>query len=250
MVHQCPAVHARRVVAFQDTKKQGATAIDNELKACLCQGSMFSNSAFGVGRADDTVEGSCGAGSEGIVVTGVSDIFTRVVENPVQSFIPVGFVNREKSSYRPLSGQDFFMSVQGVRDEDYYYTANNVAYSSELGRDVSPPQDLAGFTAYFKVSDRNFQGMNGQATDVQIQWVEVPDSVSLLEVLDAKLYGGQQISKCPPGGSVLTPVAAASVECLIGNNKCSDPDVKKMLVGRLVVCKVRSVGSVHGSVGW
>ena len=245
-------MHARRVVAFQDTNKKGGTAYGAALRDCVCQGSMFSKSAFSVGRAVDTVQSSCGASSAGILVTGASDIFTRVVENPVQMFVPFGFYNDETGAFRALHESAFDMPVQEVNPEDYFGTANDVSHSSEWDRSISEPQHLAMFNAYFIVFDRDVNPMNGQASDVQIQWIEVPESVSLLEVNDAKDYGGQQVSACPRegGGSVLPPITAALAECALGNTKCSDPGTKKTLVGPLVVCTGWSVGSLYGSVGW
>ena len=233
VLHQYPAVHARRVVAFQDTKKQGASADYLNLQQCVCQGSMFSKSAFSVGRAVDTDQGSCGSGIEGIVVTGASDIFTRVVENPVQAVLPLGFMNEEKGSdgFRPLSPDINPDTVFWPDLEDYYSTENVPGYP------------LAAIKPIFMIADRNLKGMNGQATDVQIQWLEVPDSVSLTEILDAKLFGAQQISPCPSEGSAFTPIAAAGMKCVMesiyGQQNCSDPGAKKMLVGCLIVCSGR-----------
>ena len=190
---------------------------------------MFSPSAFSVGRALDTAH-KCGQGSEGIVVTGVSDMFTSEVENPVQFFVPKFFYNVETESFRETPKDQSYWPVQQVQPEDYYGEKLKPPPSNGF----AVPQDLAELMVLFQVLDRNRKPMNGQATNVNIQWIEVPESVSFLDVVVAKNYGGEQISVCPKGGNSLSGVAAATVKCLLHEEgDCTDRD--KTLVHRACV---------------
>ena len=200
----------RRVVAFQDTNKQG-TALGAQLRDCVCQGSVFSKSAFSVGRAVDSTDSTCGGKSTGIRVTGASEMFTAAVVNPIRDFFPVGFM--KNSSLRTIQ---IGAPVEVVQDQDYF----------------EQPHSLSAFHAYFMVIGQDGKPMNGEATNVQIQWIEVSDSVSAIDFINAK-FGGQQISKCPHGRSVLPKHVAARVECGMDNN-CDKPQAKTTLVGQLV----------------
>ena len=197
---------------------------------------MFSKSASSVGRALDTLQTSCGKGSEGVVVTAVSEIFTAKVENPVQYFIPFATLNQDTDKLREIPSNQWQWPVQKIQPEDYFDEKNEVTtyHDPKTGKDmtIAVPQQLASFIALFQVLDRNSKPMNGEATNVQIQWIEIPESVSLLEVVQAVGHGGQQLSDCPSGGSVLSGIAAASLECVTGGKMdCDAPDVTKFMVG-------------------
>ena len=81
---------------------------------------MLSKSAFSVGRAMDTSQTSCGAGSEGIIVTGVSEVFSAKVENPVQYFLPFATVNKETDKVRVIPANQIQRLVQQIQPEDYF----------------------------------------------------------------------------------------------------------------------------------
>lgn len=201
---------------------------------------MFSRSAFSVGRALDTTQ-KCGEGGEGIVVMGVSDMFTSEVENPVQFFIPKFYWNDESETLREVSMDELHWPVQEVHPEDY--NGEQVQPPPDSSEGFAVPQDLASLHAFFQVLDRNGEPMNGEATDVAIQWIQVPESVSFFDTLVAKHYGGEQLSHCPEGGSVLSGVAKATIECLLQEEmSCDDIDAVKTVV------RWRALGSQYVGV--
>ena len=194
---------------------------------------MLSKSAFSVGRALDTLNSVCGAGSEGITVTGVSEVFSAKVENPVQYFRLFAAFNKETNKTRLITNQS---PVQKIQPEDYFDEKNEITiqHDPKTGKDVpvALPQQLASFFTLFGVYDGNGIPMNDKAKNVTIQWIEIPQSVSSIEASDAMLFGGQQLSKCPMGGNVLSKIAAASLDCVIESDSCDNPYVQKYMVSR------------------
>ena len=237
-----PRVHARRLVAFTDTSKRSLDMDDEQLRDCVCQGSMFSQSAFSVGRTLDTAQTTCGEGTGGIIVTAVSDMFTSRVANPVNFFIPVGTSNRETGEYTDYAApikiaETMENPIFKIPADAYYSTKNIIKTDPTTNELVSQPQHRAEFQVYFMVLDKNGQPMNDEAKDVKIQWVEVPQSVSLLDIVDAKyVTGGQQVSDCPSGGSVFPNITAAGAKCFFENQKCDEPTAEKITVGRVYAC--------------
>ena len=157
-------------------------------------------------------------------MTAVSDMFTMEVVNPVQRFVPGATYNPYTGVLRSIT--DYHLPNSGlpvlkIQDDDYYPHPSGAT--------------LGFFNAFFTVLDSDSKPINGKATNVRIQWIEVPDSVSLLDVLDAQYVGGRQASRCPEGGNVLPATAAKIVDCglsQISPSDCSDPKARIFLVRR------------------
>ena len=203
----------RRIVAYKDTRETAVQMSLANRRDCVCQGSMFSPSAFSVGRARDTSLGRCGEAGGGITVTAVSDMFTVEVFNPVRRFVLDGAINKVTQAWQQITDHD--SPVQQIQSKSYYQHPNG----------LSP----GIFTAVFKVSGWDSKPINGKATNVKIQWIEIPASVPTIDAIDAQYFGGQQVSACPKGGNVLPTVAAAAVQCVLGGNasNCDDPAARK-----------------------
>ena len=190
---------------------------DEQIRDCVCQGTTFSQSAFSVGRALDTTHTTCGEGSQGITVTGVSDMFTSSVVNPVQYFVPYVAVNDDTGGARIFAQNDYYKPVLKLQEEDYAH---------------KDPHHRAVLHLYFGVVDSNIAGLNGQAKDVKVQWIELPDSVPILEDINARYVGGLQMSECPEGGSVFPDIVREGIKCF-QNSNCDDPTVTKQTVGKV-----------------